>query len=287
MKIMTIFVEFIDVIDDLSIVKNIDDLYIDKIFVFSIEKNVIVIMKFFEQKYNCFINHTSIVTSFKRNFNIFNLLFRNFTNFIVFNRSFDMIFLHVRFENRHDNSFDNSMYNTFVNFNSMNDNLQIAVIVINFETFQNNENLTFHENLFSMIIVLKNKLMLQTFHQTIECKEIDANFLTKQFRTMFETIQNHVKIHDNLEYKSKNVEISKLIYVFHDFQHFLRVFFFHEIFRRLRKIEKIQIFCERIDKIDEKTRNQQNLNVQFEISFNHDVYLKEMICKRSQNNNNN
>ena len=56
------------------------------------------------------------------------------------------------------------MYNIFVNFDSINDDLQIIVIVVNLKFFENNENLTFHEYLLLMIIVLKNELILQTFY---------------------------------------------------------------------------------------------------------------------------
>ena len=90
-----------------------------------------------------------------------------------------MIFLHVRFENFNDNSFSNLVYSVLVNVSSMSDDLQITVIVVDFKTLKNNENLTFHEYLLLMTITLKDELMLQTFHQTIECEEIDTNLLSK------------------------------------------------------------------------------------------------------------
>ena len=152
----------------------------------------------------------------------------------------------------------------------MSDDLQIIVIVVNFKTF--------NEYLLLIIVVLKNKLMLQTFHQTIECKKIDANFLSKQFRAMFEIIQNHIKIHRNFEYKSKKIEISKLIDMFHDLQRFFDVFIFHELVERFRRIEKIQIFCKFVDKIDENIHDQQNLNAQFEIDSTHVVYVKKILA---------
>ena len=170
------------------------------------------------------------------------------------------------------------MYSIFFNFSSMSDGLQAVVIVVNFKTFENNENLTFHEYLLLIVVVLKNRLMLQTFHQTIECKKIDASFLSKQFRTMFEIIQNHVKIHRNLEYKSKRIEISKLIDVFHDLQRFFDVFILHEFVERFREIGEIQIFCKFVDRIDENAHDQQNLNAQFEIDFIHVVYVKKVLA---------
>ena len=98
---------------------------------------------------------------------------------------------------------------------------------------------------------------------------------------MFEKIENHIEIHRSLEYRSKNDEISQLIDVLHDVQHFFRVFIIRRIFER-REIERIQILHKRVDQIDEKTRNQQSLNAQFEISFNHAVYEeKKLISRRS------
>ena len=91
---------------------------------------------------------------------------------------------------------------------------------------------------------------------------------------MFEKIENHIEIHRSFEYRSKNDEISQLIDVLHDVQHFFRVFIIRRIFER-REIERIQILHKRVDQIDEKTRNQQSLNAQFEISFNHAVYEKK------------
>ena len=87
---------------------------------------------------------------------------------------------------------------------------------------------------------------------------------------MLEEIENHIEIHKNFEYRSWNDEISQLIDVFHDVQHLFRVLIIRRVLER-REIWRIQIFHKFVDHIDEKTRNQQSLNAQFQISFNHAV----------------
>ena len=278
MRIVTTFVELTGVVDDLSIVRSIDDLYIDRISALSIEEGVFVIVRLFEQRYSCFINHTSVVTSFRRCFSILNSLLCSFTSFIVFSWSFDVIFLHFRFENRNDNSSSNSMYSIFFNSSSMSDGLQAAVIVVGLKTLEGNEDLTFHGYLLLIVVVLKDRLMLQALHQAIECRGIDASLLSKQFRAMFEVIQDHVKVHRSLEYKSRGVEVSKLIDVLHDLQRFFGVLILHGFVGRSRGIGGIQILCKFVDRIDGNAHGQQSLNAQFEAGSIHAVYVEGVLA---------